>query len=344
MTSFHINQVSTEMKATLEGVINNKTKPLGSLGVLENLAVQIGCIQKSSKPKLSKPTIVVFAADHGIAKEGVSPYPQEVTYQMVLNFLNGGAGINVFARQNNIQIKIVDAGVNFDFSFHPNLIKAKIGYGTKSYLWEPAMSEKECVDAIAKGAEIVAKIHAEGCNVIGFGEMGIGNTSSASLLMSLFCNIPLEECIGRGTGLTDEGLKKKISILSQAKKKHHIEKTSVDILKTFGGFEITMMCGAMLKAAELGMVILIDGFIATAALIAAKNINLSVTEYCVFCHQSDEQGHKRMLTYLGVQPLLQLGMRLGEGTGAAVAYPIVQAAVNFINEMASFESAGVSKE
>ena len=324
--------------------INNKTKPPGSLGLLEKIALQIGTIQNTLTPALNKPTIVVFAGDHGIVKEGVSPFPQEVTYQMVFNFLQGGAGINVFSQQNGIDIKVVDAGVNFNFDPHPDLINAKIDHGTKSYLDEPAMTEAQCNSAVKKGGDIVQDIYDSGCNVIGFGEMGIGNTSSAAIIMSLLCKLPLEECIGRGTGLDDAGLEKKKTILKQALSKHHFEHTPLNVLTVFGGFEIAMICGAMLKAAELKMIILVDGFITTAALLVAKGINEQVLDYCIFSHQSNEQGHTSMLQHLKATPVLHLGMRLGEGTGAAVAYPVIQAAVNFLNQMASFESAGVSNQ
>ncbi len=346
--NFNIKQINTDILSGLQHKVDNKTKPLGALGKLEKIAIQIGSIQNTLEPKLTKPTIVVFAGDHGIVKEGVSPYPQEVTYQMVLNFLQGGAGINVFAKQHDIEIKVVDAGVNFKFEAHPNLINAKVDAGTKSYLSEPAMTEIQCLSAIHKGADIVKEIHNEGCNIIGFGEMGIGNTSSAAILMSLLCDLPLENCIGRGTGLDDDGLQKKKAILKSAIANHpnsyQDDKTPITILKTFGGFEIAMMCGAMLKAAELEMIVLIDGFIATSALLVASKINKNVLDYCVFAHQSNEQGHRLMLEHLNAEPLLSLGMRLGEGTGVAVAYPMIESAVHFLNQMASFETAGVSNK
>ncbi|SFD48532.1 nicotinate-nucleotide-dimethylbenzimidazole phosphoribosyltransferase [Chitinophaga sp. CF118] len=345
MKTFNIKPVNRNNAAALELKINYKTKPHGALGLLEKTAFQIGCIQDTLTPALHSPTIVVFAGDHGIAREGVSPFPQEVTYQMVFNFLQGGAGINVFGQQNGIAIKVVDAGVNFNFDPHPDLINAKIDMGTKSYLDEPAMTETQCAAAINKGAEIVQDIHSAGCNVIGFGEMGIGNTSSAAIIMSLLCELPLDQCIGRGTGLNDEGLEKKKAILTTAMTRQNgFEKTPFNILKTFGGFEVAMICGAMLKAAELQMIVLVDGFITTAALLVAAAINSNVTEYCIFSHQSNEQGHRLMLEHLKAEPLLHLGLRLGEGTGAAVAYPVVQSAVNFLNQMASFESAGVSNK
>jgi len=344
MHTFNIQPVNSNTAAALTHKINYKTKPLWALGLLEKIALQIGCIQETLAPVLNRPAIVVFAADHGITKEGVSPYPQEVTYQMVFNFLHGGAGINVFAMQHSIALKVVDAGVNFNFEAHPDLINAKIDHGTKNYLQEPAMTATQCTAAINKGAEIVSDIYNNGSNVLGFGEMGIGNTSSAAIIMSLLCELPLEQCIGRGTGLNDEGLKKKQAVLARAIAHHHIEKTPFNVLQTFGGFEIAMICGAMLKAAELKMIILVDGFIATSALLVAAGINKTVLEYCIFCHQSDEQGHALMLQHLKAEPILHLGMRLGEGTGAAMAYPVIQSAVNFLNQMSSFESAGVSTE
>lgn len=345
MTNFNITPLSSSLEAALTEKINLKTKPLGALGKLEKLALQIGKIQNTLSPELTKPTIVVFAGDHGIAKEGVSPFPQEVTWQMVFNFLQGGAGINVFARQHQIAIKVVDAGVNYTFAPHPDLIDLKVAPGTQSYLHAPAMREEECATAISRAAGLVEQLHADGCNVIGFGEMGIGNTSSAALLMSLLCNIPLEQCIGRGTGLDDKGLEKKKAILSEAlRTQAPADKSPLEILRTFGGFEVAMICGAMLKAAELKMIVLVDGFITTAALLVAAALHPAILDYCVFAHQSNEQGHQQLLAYLKADPLLQLGMRLGEGTGAAVAYPVVQSAVAFLNEMASFESAGVSNK
>jgi nicotinate-nucleotide--dimethylbenzimidazole phosphoribosyltransferase len=345
MTTFDITPVSTDITAALQHKIDYKTKPVGALGTLEKLALQIGRIQQTLTPSLRNPSMVVFAGDHGIAHEGVSPFPQEVTYQMVFNFLQGGAAINVFTKQNGINIKVVDAGVNFDFSGHPGLVHAKVAMGTKSFLHEPAMTTAQCETAIEKGAAIVKELHEQGCNVIGFGEMGIANTSAAAVIMSLLCNIPLEQCIGRGTGLDDEGLIRKKVILAEAIIRHNrIEKTPLNVLSTFGGFEIAMMCGAMLQAAAAGMLILADGFITTAALLVASGINERVLDYSIFTHQSGEQGHRLMLAHLKAVPLLDLGMRLGEGTGAAVAYPVIQAAVSFLNEMASFESAGVSNK
>lgn len=332
------------LRQQIQDKINNKTKPLGALGKLEELALQIALIQQTASPQLANPHLIVFAASHGIAREGVSAYPSEVTYQMVLNFLHGGAAINVFTRQHGINLWLVDAGVDHDFEPTDALINAKINYGTHSFLSQPAMTADECQRCIEKGRELVRQIQQTGCNVVSFGEMGIGNTSSASVLMSKLLNIPIDECVGRGTGLTEEQYDYKVSVLGQALTYHHNVDTDVThILRTFGGFEIAMMCGAFLEAAEQRMVMMVDGFIASVAYLCAFSLNPAIKENAVFCHQSSEKGHARLLAELGVEPLLQLTMRLGEGTGCAVAYPLLQSAVAFLNEMASFESASVSR-
>ncbi len=342
--------ISTLVKE-LQHKIDFKTKPIGALGRLEEMALQIGQIQNSLSPQINKPHIVVFAADHGIAATGlVNPYPQAVTAQMVLNFLNGGAAINVFCRQNNIELIVVDSGVNYEFddiAASRKFITAKIGHGTKNYLEEEAMTEREALFAIEKGKEIVQTIAAKGCNTIGFGEMGISNTSSAALIMSSIVQLGIEECTGRGTGVNDEQLAMKIGTLSKVYKRHQLNTLNdkpIELLQKVGGFETGMMAGAYLEAAKQKMIIVVDGFIATAALLIASKIRPSVLANCLFAHTSGEQGHEKMLQYLKAKPLLQLQMRLGEGTGAAIAIPVIQSAVNFLNEMASFETAGVSNK
>jgi nicotinate-nucleotide--dimethylbenzimidazole phosphoribosyltransferase len=326
----------------LQEKINNKTKPLGALGQLETLALQIGSIQNTLNPKLSNPTILVFAADHGI--EGVSAYPSEVTAQMVLNFLQGGAAINAFCQQHDIAIKIIDAGVNYDFQSQAQLIDAKIAKGTKNYLHEMAMTMAELNLCFDKASEIVETVFQRDCNIIGFGEMGIANTSSASLIMSQLSAIPLNLCVGKGTGLNDEQLQHKLELLTQAQNRHPNLTQPKEILATFGGFEIAQICGAMLAAYQKNMLLMIDGFIASAAFLVAQHIEPKIQQNAIFCHLSDESGHKLLLDYLNAKPLLQLGMRLGEGTGCAVAYPIINSAVTFLNNMASFDSAGVSSK
>lgn len=328
----------------LQNKIDFKTKPLGALGFLENLAHKIGMVQQTTSPKLIKPHMVVFAADHGIATAGVSAYPQEVTYQMVMNFLGGGAAINVFCKQNNIDIKIVDAGVNFDFPEGLNLIDKKVRKSSRNMLDEPAMMSEEYQQALENGKSVVKEIAETGSNVIGFGEMGIGNTSASSLMMSQLFDIPIENCVGRGTGLNDSQLHNKIDILSKAIKKYPHLKTADEIAKTFGGLEIAQMIGAMQEAYQQNMLILIDGFIATVAISVLFKKNSEILNNCIFCHVSDEFAHTKLLELLNQKALLNLNLRVGEGTGCALAYPIIQSAVNFLNEMSSFEDANVSNK
>ncbi len=329
------------MKNKIQALIDGKTKPRGSLGKIEELALKIALIQGSEQPCLKKPTIVVFAGDHGLADEGVSLYPKEVTSQMVMNFLKGGAAINVFCRQNGLELKVVDAGVDFDFPAEAALVHAKLGHGSRNILREPAMSREQCRRAMEEGRGLVAREHAQGCNVIGFGEMGIGNSSSASLLMHKFTALPLRDCTGRGSGHDDKGLAAKLDIVQACAGLYHPEEP-LDVLATFGGLEIAMMCGAMLEADERKMLVLVDGFISGSAMLAASFMNSGIAARAIFSHVSGEAGHRAMLDFLHADPLLDLGLRLGEGTGAALAYPLLEAAVNFLNEMASFESAGIS--
>ncbi|MEI7839552.1 MAG: nicotinate-nucleotide--dimethylbenzimidazole phosphoribosyltransferase [Methylococcaceae bacterium] len=331
------------LKIQLQNKINQKTKPVGALGKLETLALQIGLIFETLTPEIHAPTILIFAADHGISESGVSAYPSSVTAQMVLNFLNGGAAINVFARQHHLNLKIIDAGVNADFLPHENLLNAKIARGTQNFLNAPAMTLIECENALTTGAAIVQQQYQGGCNCIGFGEMGIGNTASAAVLMHLFTQIPLAECVGRGTGLNDEQLANKRNLLKQAIEKYPDLKKPLEILATFGGFEIAMMAGAYLKAAELKMLILVDGFLCGAALLVAQQFAPHVLDYCVFSHVGSENGHRALLNYLNAKPLLDLEMRLGEGSGIALAFPLIQSAILFLNEMATFEEAGVDE-
>jgi len=341
---FNIPKPDQALKKVLVDKINNKTKPLGALGMLESIALQIGLIQQTLAPQLTHPAMLVFAGDHGIAHAGVSSYPQAVTAQMVLNFLQGGAAINIFTTQNNMRLSVVDSGVNYQFLPNIGLIDAKIAMGTCNFINEPAMTPAQCDQALTHGADIVSEKVAEGSNVFGFGEMGIANTSSASCLMHILCGLPVEACVGRGTGLDDAGLAHKTKVLSQAIAHHAVSNAdAMKILATFGGFEIAMLVGAMLRAAELQCVLLIDGFITTAALLVAAKLQPNILSYCVFSHCSDESGHQKMLDFLKVKPLLRMDLRLGEGSGAALAYPLVVAAVNILNNMASFESAHVSQ-
>lgn len=330
------NQVLSQDLAV---AIDNKTKPLGSLGILEALAHRIGLIQQTMQPCLKQPCIFVFAADHGIVEENISAYPQSVTWQMVENFLAQGAAINVFARQNRCDLEIVDAGVNHNFGTRTGLIDCKIGGGTRNFAKEAAMSPDQCALAIERGKALAGQ-H-EG-NVIGFGDMGIGNTTSAAAIMHKIIGLPVIECVGAGAGLNSGGIRHKAAVIQKAVERHKEVSDPLDILATFGGFEIAMMAGAMLEAARRRMVLLIDGFIVTSALLVAARLQPAILDYCVFSHCSDEHGHRKMLDYLNARPLLQLNLRLGEGTGCALALPLVQAAVNMLCEMATFDSAAVS--
>ncbi|MCU6433014.1 nicotinate-nucleotide--dimethylbenzimidazole phosphoribosyltransferase [Undibacterium sp. Jales W-56] len=329
------------LSGALTARINNKTKPLGSLGWLEQLARQIGLIQQTTQPALHQPAIMVFAGDHGVVAEGISAYPQDVTWQMVENFLAEGAAINVFARQNGLALHIVDAGVNHDFGVRDGLLDRKIAGSTRNFAQEAGMSAEQCQAALQNGKDLVAALPG---NVLGFGEMGIGNTTAAAALMHKLTGIAVAECVGAGTGLDAAGVKRKQKVIEDAVKLHATVSDPLAILACFGGFEIATMVGAMLAAAERRMVLLIDGFIVTSALLVAAKLQPAILDYCIFAHRSDESGHARMLAALDARPVLQLDLRLGEGTGAALVYPLLQAAVNFMNQMATFESAQVSEK
>ncbi|SPD47794.1 nicotinate-nucleotide--dimethylbenzimidazole phosphoribosyltransferase [Cupriavidus neocaledonicus] len=330
------------LRPVLQAAIDDKTKPLGALGRLEALALQLGLIQGSARPVLRRPTVIVFAADHGVADAGVSAYPAEVTAQMVQNFLAGGAAINVFSRQHGIALEIVDAGVRVPLPAAPGLVNCRIADGTRNFADEPAMTPAQAAAAMTAGMARVLRHAQQGCNVIGFGEMGIANTSAAACLMQRLTGLPLEDCIGRGTGLDDAGLARKRAVLAGALARHADALAPLDVLAAFGGFEIAMMAGAFLAAAASRMVILVDGFIATAALLVAQRLDPNVLPYCVFTHCSHERGHRALLAQFDAAPLLALDVRLGEGTGCALAWPLLASAAAFLNEMATFSGAGVS--
>ncbi len=331
------------MRAKLQHKIDNKTKPTGALGQLETIAMQVGLIQQTLSPSIKQPTILVFAADHGLADEKISPYPKDVTWQMAMNFVAGGAAISVFCRQNGIQLKVIDAGVDYDFPADSPIIPAKIARGSRNMRKEPAMTIEECEKALATGRNFVIAEAETGCNTIGFGEMGIGNTSPSSLLMHRFTGLPIETCTGAGAGMHGEQLTYKQQVLKEISEKYDPQ-SPLETLATFGGLEIAMMVGAMLEAKAQGMVLLIDGFIATAALLTACQFDAMVKDNALFCHQSEEKGHLLLLEHFNANPVLKLDMRVGEGTGVAVALPVIQSALAFLNEMASFEDAGVSKD
>lgn len=343
MITFRIEKPDIALAPALEDKINNLTKPKGSLGTLEKIALQIGLIQQTLSPALHHPTNVIYASDHGIADEGVSKSPKEVTRQVIHNFLNGGAGVCFLARQHGFELKIVDGGVDFDFPLISRLIDRKIRKGTRNFLYEAAMTQAEMELALQYGAEIVSDCHREGCNVISFGEMGIGNTAASSMWMTCLTDIPLIDCVGAGSGLDDEGIRHKYNVLKQALDNYSGTREATDVMRYFGGYEMVMAVGGMLRAAELKMVILVDGFIMTNCILAASRLYPNMLPYCIFGHCGDESGHKRVLDALGAEPLLNLGLRLGEGSGSVCAYPIVDSAVRMINEMHTFDQASVTK-
>ena len=335
------NIENDELRLQLQQIIDLKTKPLGALGRIEALAVQLGMIQGTITPHIEQAQIRVFAADHGLTKHGTSAFPSAVTAQMVHNFLQGGAAINVLARQHNIELKVVDAGVDADFAPHLKLLDYKVRHGSRDALTEPAMTETECLAALENGMKVVKNLAG---NLLIVGEMGIGNTSAASLLLARLGDLSIADCIGRGTGLDDAGLEHKTDILTQVLECHQQAQAPFDVLAALGGLEIAMMAGALIQAASERRILLIDGFIASSALLVAERLAPGVAQYAIFAHHSVEPGHAHLLKSLNAEPLLNMGMRLGEGSGAALAYPLLQSACAIINEMASFSDAGISEQ
>lgn len=341
--TFHITHPDKGLQPALREKIDNLAKPKGALGRLEELALQIGLIQQSLSPILRHPQNIIFAADHGIEEEGVSVSSRDVTWQQTLNFLQGGAGINFLCRQHGFTLKVVDAGVDHDLPYERGILDKKVRRGSRNFLHEAALTQEELEQCIRRGAEVVRLCRDEGSNVLSFGEMGIGNTSPSSVWMHLMTGIPLLQCVGAGAGLNDEGVRHKYDVLSRAVARYRGDGTAEDIIRYFGGLEMAMAVGAMLQAAELGMVILVDGFIMTNCLLAASRLYPAVTDYAVFGHQGDEAGHKLLLQWMHARPLLHLGLRLGEGSGAVCAYPIVDSAVRMLREMDNFAHAEITK-
>ena len=327
------------LTARVQHALDRKTKPTGSLGRLEALALRLAQIQGVERPALQHPQMIVFAGDHGLAARGVSAYPSDVTWQMVENFLAGGAAVSVLARQHGLALTVVDAGVKHEFAPRPGLLQRKIGWGTADALEGPAMSAAECAAAIETGAGVVRSLPG---NVVLLGEMGIGNTSAAALLMARLTGESIDRCTGRGTGVDGPALVRKTEILRRVLARHEAATAPLDALAAFGGFEIAMLVGAVLQAARERRVIVVDGFIVSSAVLVASRLSPNVLQRCVFAHQSDESGHRLMLARLEAEPLLSLGLRLGEGSGAALAWPLLDSACRILAEMASFEAAGVS--
>lgn len=325
----------------LQHLLDNKTKPLGALGRLEALALRIGCILGTDAPTLQAPQMLVCAADHGLAARGVSAYPSDVTWQMVQNFLAGGAAVSVLARQHGLALTVVDCGVRHDFAPVSGLVIRKIAAGTADASTGPAMNADQCAQAMANGREIVRALPG---NALLLGEMGIGNTSAASMLLARLAGLELDACVGAGTGLDAEGLARKRTVLAEVLDLHRGATSALDALVAFGGFEIATLVGAVLQAAEERRVVVVDGFITGAAVLVAQALRPHVVQRCVAAHESAEPGHALLLAHLGLQPLLRLDLRLGEGSGAALAWPLLESACSILREMASFESAGVSRQ
>lgn len=345
MRTFNIEKPNEKIRPQIIDKIDNLNKPKGALGRLETLAEQICMIQQTLSPTLQHPCHLLFGGDHGIEREGVSVSPRDVTWQQMRNFTKGGGGVNMFCRQHHFTLYIIDMGVDHDLTDNPDIINRKLARGTRNFLYEPAMTEEELSQAVETGCEMVDRCYNDGCNIICMGEMGIANTSPSSIWMHLFGNIPLDECIGVGAGLNDAGLQHKREILHQAVaqfKKNN--KSDIEyIIRYFSGFEMAGAIGAMLRAAEKKMIVMVDGFIMTACMLAASRLYPEILHYAVFGHCGDEGGHRRMLNLMNAQPLLQLGLRLGEGTGALCAYPIIESAVHMINEMNNFQNANITK-
>ena len=346
MRTFKIEVVDDKLREAIQAKIDNLNKPKGALGRLEEIAMQVCLIQQTLTPSLAHPCHLLFGGDHGIEREGVSVSPREVTWQQMKNFTQGGGGVNMFCRQHGFKLRIVDVGVDYDLSAVEGIINRKIARGTKNFLYEPAMSEAEFDQAIQVGSELVDECIAEGCQVLCVGEMGIANTSPSSIWMSLFGHIPLADCIGAGAGLNKPGIQHKYEVLSKALDNYRSQEpqpTPITPLRYFGGFEMIAAIGAMLRAAEHHLIILIDGFIMTACAAAAIELYPAAKDYMIFTHCGDESGHKRMLDMIGAKPLLHLGLRLGEGTGALCTYPLIDSAVRMINEMNNFDNARITK-
>lgn len=346
MNTYSITSPDDRLKEQIQQRIDNLNKPLGALGRLEEIALQIGLIQQTYSPTLQHPCHVLFAADHGIEREGVSASPREITWQQMINFTRGGGGVNMFCRQHGFELLLVDVGVDYDLSDYPQIINRKIARGTRNFLHEAAMSEEEMNRALQTGAEMTDCCQKKGCNVICFGEMGIGNTSPSAVWLHLFGNHPLEDCIGCGSGLNANGVSHKYEVLKAATdhfRETHPSPTPEEIIRYFGGFEMVAAVGAMLRAAEKKMIILVDGFIMSACMLAACRLYPATREYALFGHEGEERGHRLLLNDLQARGLLQLGFRLGEGTGALCAYPIIESAIRMMNEMNTFDESHITK-
>ena len=342
--TFNIHPVNTALRQQIIDKIDNLTKPKGSLGRLEELALKICLVQQTLTPELRSPHNVLFAADHGVIEEGVSVSPKEVTWQQLGHFAKGGAGINFLCEQHGFKLVLVDAGVDYDIPAGRGIIDKKVRKSTRNFRHEAAMTPDEFDLCLRRGAEVMDEIHATtDCNIVSFGEMGSGNTSASSMWMHLFTGISLDRCIGAGAGLDNAGIRHKYNVLSASLDGYKGDGSVESKMAWFGGYEMVMAVGAMLRAAELGMIIIVDGFIMTSCILAASKLCPAVLDYAIFGHQGDESGHKLMLEALDVKALLHLDLRLGEGSGAVCAYPIIESAVRMITRMDTFAQVSVTK-
>ncbi|MBR7888370.1 nicotinate-nucleotide--dimethylbenzimidazole phosphoribosyltransferase [Marinomonas sp. A79] len=349
-TSFSIQAPLTAKDSELQQKIDNKTKPLGSLGSLEKLAFQLGHIQQTTSPEVSKPKMIVFAADHGVVAQGISLFPQEVTPQMVMNFLQGGAAVSVFCQQHNVPLRVVDVGVNAELGTHPLLGSRKVAFSSQDFSQQAAMTSEQLAQAIQAGVDEANLAIEEGVNLLMFGEMGIGNTCVSSCMMAALMGVSPEDSAGPGTGLNATGVSHKAKIIEQSLARAERDTglpmaqwSAQTLAEQVGGFEILAMAGAMLQSAQRQTAFVVDGFICTVALLFAQKVAPNVVAYAVFSHQSNEKAHTQLLAHFGAMPILSLGLRLGEGSGAILAYPLIQSACVFLNKMASFDSAGVTE-
>ena len=331
-----VTPIDPSGSGALQARLDGKAKPVGALGRIEELAVRLSLIADGEPPAFDRALLLVFAGDHGLNEEGVSAYPSSVTQAMVATFLAGKASANAFARAVGAELRVVDAGVDGELPSHPGLLDQKVRRGSRNAALEPALTRAEVAEALERGAAIARAAADEGFDILALGEMGIGNTASAALIMHRLAPAPLAECVGRGAGHDDAGLARKIATLERAAARHPAAEP-LEVLAQFGGLEITMMAGAIIGAASARIPVLIDGFIVSAAALAAIRLVPSVSDYCVFAHRSAEQGHQRMLAALEVEPLLALDLRLGEGTGALLALPLVRAASRLLGEVASLD-------
>ncbi len=324
--------------------LNNLTKPSGSLGRLEEIAARLVAIYENPMPEIKKKAVLVFASDHGVTEEGISAYPKEVTAQMIFNFLRGGAGINVLARHAGADVVVVDIGVDYDFGEIEGLVSKKVVRGAGNIAKDSALSRDDAIKCIKTGIELVKQYHCRGYNLFATGEMGIGNTTPSSAVVSVLTHSAVEEVTGRGTGIDEETFKRKIEVIKRAIKINKPDCSDpVDVLSKIGGPEIGAIAGVVLGCASLKLPVVIDGFISTAGALIAYCINPVVKDYIFASHNSVERGHKKALDFMGLKPLLDLNLRLGEGTGAAIAITVIEAGLKIYREMATFEEAGVSK-